>query len=140
MSRTNEAIGLESAIDLAQQFGAAAARLDEAVNQWRQRYRTHDVSDDSAAELLNRCMKRLSRLLVPIQSTAKGTYGHDPYGLTSQTTMIPCLYDVAHLAQLPVDDEERWMLETQLVRERNRVVDALSDASTVIDETLGLLK
>ena len=78
--------------------------------------------------------------LVPIQSTAKGTYGHDPYGLTSQTTMIPCLYDVAHLARLPVDDEERWMLETQLVRERNRVVDALSDASTVIDETLGRLK
>ena len=45
-----------------------------------------------------------------------------------------------NLARLSVDDEERWMLETQLVRERNWVVDALSDASTVIDETLGLLK
>jgi hypothetical protein len=140
LSPAGTTVGLDSALDLAKQFGTAAARLDQVAEQWRERYRTQSTSDDGPAELLNNCMKRISRLLVPMQSTAKGTYGHDPYGLTSQTTMIPCLYDTPRLAQLAEDSEERWMLETQLVRERNRVADALSDASTLIDETLRQLR
>jgi hypothetical protein len=83
-------------------------------------------------------MKRLGRLLIPLESTAIGTYGHDPYGLTSQTTMIPCLYDVPRLERLP-QAEERWMLETKLVRQRNRVADALGDACALIEQTLGHL-
>jgi hypothetical protein len=49
--------------------------------------------------------------------------------------MIPCLYDVPRLAALP-EAEERWMLETKLVRQRNRVADALGDARGLIEETL----
>ena len=45
-------------------------------------------------------MKRLSRTLVPLASTAKGTYGHDPYGYTPQGTMIPSLFDVPRYAKL----------------------------------------
>ena len=78
-------------------------------------------------------MKRLSRLLVPLQSTAIGTYGQDPYGYTPQGTMIPCLYDVPQLPKL-ADGEARWMLETKLVRDRNRVADALSDSIAIIDD------
>jgi hypothetical protein len=37
---------------------------------------------------------------------------------------------------MPRENEERWMLETQLVRDRNRVTDALSDACALIDDTL----
>ena len=84
-------------------------------------------------------MKRLSRALVPLASTAKGTYGHDPYGYTPQGTMIPSLYDAMRYAKLP-DGEERWMLETQLVRDRNRVTDVLGDATKLIEETLGRLQ
>ena len=84
-------------------------------------------------------MKRLGRLLIPLESTSVGTYGHDPYGLTPQTTMIPCLYDAPYMAKLPEADE-RWMLETKLVRQRNRVADALADATTLIDDTLEKLK
>lgn len=28
-------------------------------------------------------IKRLGRLLIPLESMAIGTYGHDPYGLTA---------------------------------------------------------
>jgi len=83
-------------------------------------------------------MKRLGRLLIPLESTAIGTYGHDPYGLTPQTTMIPSLYEVPRLEKLP-EAEERWMLETKLVRQRNRVADALGDARGLIDQTLAQL-
>jgi len=53
--------------------------------------------------------------------------------------MIPCLYDVPRLAKLG-DGEERWMLETQLIRERNKVADTMADATAVIGDTLAQLE
>jgi hypothetical protein len=53
--------------------------------------------------------------------------------------MIPCLYDVPQLPKLS-DGEARWMLETKLVRDRNRVADALSDSIAIIDDLCSLLK
>ena len=136
LSAAGESIDLDGVLHRAKQFGEAAARLDQTADRWRQHYRKGGAVDESAAEVLNGCMKRLSRLLVPIQSTIKGTYGHDPYGLTAQATMIPALYEAPRLAQLPPDSEDRWMLETLLVRQRNRVADALGDASSLIEESL----
>ena len=83
-------------------------------------------------------MKRLSRALIPLASTSKGAYGHDPYGYTPQGTMIPSLFDVPQFSKLP-EGEARWMLETQLVRARNQVADALDDCGRLIDQTLATL-
>jgi hypothetical protein len=132
-------VGLTGAAERALAFKAAAARLDTTAKMWRIRYEHGGAGDEAAADHLNACMKRLSRLLVPLASTAKGTYGHDPYGYTPQGTMIPSLYDAMRYAKLP-DGEERWMLETQLVRDRNRVTDVLGDATKLIEETLGRLQ
>lgn len=126
-------VGLAGALERAREFRAAARRLDAAAEQWRARY-AGGLADEAPAETLNACLKRLSRLLVPLASTAKGTYGHDPYGYTPQGSMIPSLYDVPRLPKL--EGEARWVLETKLVRERNRVADALDDARTLIDDTL----
>ncbi|GGG39706.1 peptidase M28 [Caldovatus sediminis] len=127
-------VGLAGALERAREFRAAAQRLDAAAEQWRARYAAGGVADEAPAETLNACLKRLSRMLVPLASTAKGTYGHDPYGYTPQGSMIPSLYDVPKLPKL--EGEARWVLETKLVRERNRVADALDDARTLIDDTL----
>jgi hypothetical protein len=138
LAPAGKAIGLDGALARAERFAAAAARLDATADGWRERYARNDVKDGEPAERLNHCMKRLGRLLIPLESTAIGTYGHDPYGLTSQTTMIPCLYDVPRLDRLSEADE-RWMLETKLVRQRNRVADALGDACALIEQTVGHL-
>lgn len=130
---TGAPVGLAGALERAREFRAAARRLDAAAEQWRARY-AGGLADEAPAETLNACLKRLSRLLVPLASTAKGTYGHDPYGYTPQGSMIPSLYDVPRLPKL--EGEARWVLETKLVRERNRVADALDDARTLIDDTL----
>jgi len=106
-----------------------------ALQRLVQLYEATGEKDEAAADILNDCMKRLSRTLIPLASTAKGAYGHDPYGYTPQGSMIPSLYDMPQLAKLP-EGEARWMLETQLVRERNRVADALEDCRRLIDETL----
>ena len=121
----------------ARTFAAAARKLDDCAQEWRARYEKGE-QDEAAADILNDCMKRLSRTLIPLASTAKGAYGHDPYGYTPQGSMIPSLYDVPQLAKLP-EGEARWMLETQLVRERNRVADAIDDCRRLIDETLATL-
>jgi hypothetical protein len=133
-------VGLDSAVETAQRFRAAAEKLDKTTEIWRERYRTNGTKDEAPAQLLNEAMKRLSRLLVPMQSTSKGTYGHDSYGYTPQASMIPSLFDVPRLADLPDDSEERWMLETHLVRQRNRVADALNDATSTILHALDRLQ
>jgi Peptidase family M28 len=130
-----EGIGLAGASDAARGFKAAAEKLEAVAGDWRQRYAAAKTADEAPAERLNACMKRLSRALVPLASTSKGAYGHDPYGYTPQGSMIPTLYDVPRYAKLG-DGEERWMLETQLVRDRNRIADALGDCRRLIDTTL----
>lgn len=118
--------GLKSAaqqlLETAQRFDALAA---EAV-------RSHAAGkgDDSEARRLNTTMKRVSRILVPLLSSSVGKYGHDPYSFTPQSKLIPSLYESETVALLP-QSEDRWMRETQLMRERNRVSDAIAEAADV---------
>jgi hypothetical protein len=131
-------VGLGGAQTSASKFAEAAAKIDKAATDEAQRFKSGRGSEQ-AAVLLNGAIKRLSRVLVPLQSTAIGTYGHDPYGYTPQTTMIPCLYDLGELSGL-ADGEQRWMLETKLVRARNRVADALQDSTAIINDALAQMK
>lgn len=133
-----QAVGLDAVLAQAERFRQAAVRFDAVADDWRARYARDGVRDGEPAHRLNRTMKRLGRLLIPLESTAIGTYGHDPYGLTAQTTMIPSLHDLPRMARLP-DGEERWMLETKMVRMRNRVGDALADARGLVEDTIGRL-
>ena len=136
MSVDGKAIALDGAYQQALEFRSEAQRLDEIVRLWDRRYRAAEVADEGPAQALNSCLKRLSRTLIPLASTSIGKYGHDPYGYTPQGTMIPSLFDVARLHSAGADSEERWMLETQLIRARNRLVDTLFDCRTSITQTL----
>jgi len=129
-------INLTGAIQRARELRSAAAALDAAAATWRERYAKGEVKDEGPAAIINTCLKRLSRMLVPLASTARGTYGHDVYGYTPQRTMIPSLFDAPRLAKLSPDSEDRWMLEVQLIRNRNRVTDALTDCRLLVEETL----
>ena len=133
-----KSVGLDSAAVRAKEFHDAAVRIDAAASAEAEKFKAGRGSE-GAAQHLNSAMKRLSRILVPLQSTAIGTYGHDPYGYTPQTTMIPCLYDLTELGGMS-DGEQRWMLETKMVRARNRVADALQDSTAIIGDTLAQLK
>jgi hypothetical protein len=137
LSDPGHSLGLTAALAQARAFQAAAARLSEHAS------RINGAFDESAgmqaqADILNDALKRLSRLLLPLCGTVKGTYGHDPYAYTPQTTMLPALYDVPRWATLPAG-EERWMLETRLLREANRLRDTLADALELAHRTLSAL-
>jgi Peptidase family M28 len=136
LAAAGKSVGVDSLAAHADALKAAAQRLAETTTHWNSRYRANAATDDEPAITLNTCIKRLSRLLLPIVSTAKGTYGHDSFSFTPQSTVIPCLYDIPKLAQFGQEGPERWQLETQLIRERNRVSDALVDARMLIEKTL----
>ncbi len=134
LEKAGEAVGLGAVLARAKEFDKAAQRLDAAAAAARATFEAGKGSED-AARTINRAMKRVSRLLVPLMSSAIGKYGHDPYGYTPQTTMIPGLYDVARLPALQ-GGEERWMLETKVVRDRNKVADALAGAIAIVEDAL----
>lgn len=134
LEQSGAPVGLDKVLASARDFDIAAKRLDAAAASARAAFESGE-GDEATACRLNRAMKRISRLLVPLMSSAIGKYGHDPYGYTPQTTMIPALYDIARLAKLG-EGEERWMLQTKVVRDRNRVSDALSDAIAIIADAL----
>jgi hypothetical protein len=138
LQAAGKSIGLDGAIERATALAKTAKRFDEAADGWRARFQANK-GDEDVARLFNRTMKRMSHHLVPLQSTYKGTYGQDPYGYTPQTTMMPCLYDIPRLKEMD-DGEQRFMLETKLIRDRNRVADALADVTELMEDLLGQIK
>jgi hypothetical protein len=134
LERAGASVGLEGVLAGARSFAAAAQKFDQAADAARTAFEAGKGSEQ-AALLLNRAMKRISRLVVPLMSSAIGKYGHDVYGYTPQTTMIPGLYDVARLPKL-AEGEELWMLQTKVMRDRNRVADTLADAMAIIADAL----
>jgi len=130
-------VGIAGALAIAERLAVVAKAFDEAAETVRAGFASGRGSEPKATSL-NRAMKRVSRLVVPLMSSAVGKYGHDVYGYTPQGTMIPSLYDVPRLAALP-EGEARWMLQTQVVRDRNRVADTLADAIAILEDALALL-
>ncbi|MGQ0549747.1 MAG: M28 family peptidase [Armatimonadota bacterium] len=82
---------------------------------------------------LNRGLMALSRVLNPPLYTVEGPYDHDP---ALQIPMLPGLQDVRRLAGLEPDSDEYGFLRARLVRERNRVSDALAHATEHVDTLL----
>jgi len=106
-------------VSLAEDFDARLDALSAA---------TVDAATEAA---VNTAIKRLSRCLLPVVGTICGKYGHDSYSITAQSTVLPGLYSVTRLNEL--EGEARWVLETRLRRERNRISDALAEAAGLME-------
>ncbi len=79
---------------------------------------------------LNRGLMALSRILNPVLYTVEGPYEHDP---ALQVPMLPGVQGVRTLAALEPDADDYGFLRARLVRERNRVSDALENASERVE-------
>jgi hypothetical protein len=121
-------LDLDGPADACQAALAAARALDQAADQ-HQANALRGAGSAEAEAILNEALKELSRVLVPLGGSVVGPYGHDPYGLAAQTTLLSGLYELGRYAQLPADAEERHLLETELIRQGNRLVDGLRAAA-----------
>ena len=123
---TLELLPLAASLDRLADRAGGLAQAVQACN---------DRPHDGRIERLDDAQKRLSRLLINLESSACGRYGHDPYGLTAQSTLLPGLHDLQEWQALE-PGPLRWCRETGLWRTRNRVADAARDALQIIEAVL----
>ena len=83
---------------------------------------------------INTSLMKLSRILIPVLSSQTGKYGQDPFG--SRFKPIPTLQPLKRLTSMDAAGEEHKALHTSLVRERNKLSDALTSANCILDHTL----
>ncbi|MGH7560366.1 MAG: M28 family peptidase [Gemmatimonadales bacterium] len=86
---------------------------------------------DPAVRRANAALRRLARLLVPVNFTTGPGFFHDP------AETIPPLPDLAPALEAPRTPPERLgFLRTHLVRGQNRLVATLRDASAVVRDAM----
>ncbi|MFB3883809.1 MAG: M28 family peptidase [Thermodesulfobacteriota bacterium] len=87
---------------------------------------------------INACLMQLSRILIPILAMKAGKYGQDPWG--TKFRPIPSLQQVADVKAMDAQGELYKASATALLRERNKLSDALSLANFILGHTLDVLK
>ncbi|MCC6931309.1 MAG: M28 family peptidase [Gemmatimonadaceae bacterium] len=86
---------------------------------------------DPGVRKVNRALRRLARLLVPVNYTRGPAFFHDP----AETT--PALPDLSPALTAPsMSPWEQGFLRTQLLRGENRLVAALRDARREVEEAM----
>ncbi len=127
-AETGDRFDFAPAQESATRFGTVAAQLEQTRQQLAasgsiEQRRTLDAG-----------LLRLSRILNPALYTVSGAYDQDP---ALQVPLLPGLSRAATLRTLDPASDAAGFLITRLVRERNRVVDAL-EAATVEANRIGL--
>lgn len=114
----------------------------KALNVEKERLVSHQTSrKKEALGLINKASIKVSRKLSPILWMEADQYNQDPYGYYLIGKPIPRLYvPITNLKRLGKGEEEFKLWLTQFIRERNRVSDALSDATDCIKLAVMLLE
>ncbi len=105
-----DTIDLSPALEAAKLYRAAAERLAAST------------PSGAALQVRNDGVKRLSRIVNPALYSLVGPYEMDP---ALQLPVLPGLAPVARLARMDRKSNEYQFLRSELVRQRNRVQDAL---------------
>jgi hypothetical protein len=127
-------------VDLAG-LAARAGELQESAERFdarvgAERARLAVGGDSQVAEMLSQAMLGISRTLVPITSTVVGPYGQDRYGHAWQSGDVPALGGLEALAALPPDSEAFQTGWVAAIRTRNRIADAIAEATAVARRAL----
>ncbi|MDQ3541835.1 MAG: M28 family metallopeptidase [Chloroflexota bacterium] len=86
--------------------------------------------DDEVIGVANRCLMRLGRELIPVDYTQTGQFGQD---LAIPTTPVPGLQAAATLSSMNPESDDYHFLRTKLIRERNRLLHGLVQATRTVE-------
>ncbi len=96
-----------------------------------------DVGNEQRDNRINTGLMMLSRILIPIFSSKRGKYSQDPR--ETHFKPLPVLQSIQELSALDPNSQETKALFTFLVRQRNKVSDAIQAANQIITDTLNSL-
>lgn len=77
------------------------------------------------AQLYNDFLKEVSRQITNVTMTYADKYSQDSYGYTKLSAPIPLFADLSRLVELDRDSLEYGLVKTQMVKNKNRINDAL---------------
>jgi hypothetical protein len=132
----DDLLQLEQLARRCDQFGQQAVRLKNLVIDCNAADAGSRAQPDADVHALNQAQKRLNQLLLGVESSVAERHAHDPYGLSEQATVLPGLHGSDRLATLP-EGQERWVLQTDLRRARNRLSDLLEQAIETVRPLVG---
>jgi len=117
---------------------AELKRLDAGVNKLYS-LDASSLTDEQAA-LLNKAQMAVSRYMTNVLYTKAERFEQDSYGLSILSKPIPLLYPVIELQNKDRASQEYMLLETELLRARNRVWEAVNGAADAVEFALKLLE
>ena len=126
---------LTPAMEKAIIFRDRTVNLRQKALEIKEKYNPGEIGSDRAAIILNQCLMKLSRILMPVNYSSAGRYDFDP---ALSIPPLPRLQPVAQLAELNPEGESFKFLERKMVREQNRLCHALDEARELIEQTLKL--
>jgi hypothetical protein len=117
---------LERVAAAAERVAAAQERLGAMAGRGTRRQR-------EAAAALNAALMAMGRALIPVNYTAAGPFDHDR---ALPVPPVPLLQPAAQLRGLAPDSDEFLTRQTRLVRDRNRVTEAIERAADAAEQAL----
>jgi hypothetical protein len=99
----------------------------DRINQLKTKIKSNDQ-----VALMNATLKKLSRILTSPFYTYTDRYHQDSYGLTVLSKPIPLLFPAIEMAKMDRSSLEFKLAINDLVKNRNRISDALSDALSCV--------
>lgn len=123
------------AFDFSPLLGRARATREQLV-KLHQRIGLGIVEDREEA-IVNSALMQLSRILVPMNYTEIGPFGHD---LALHAPAVPMLHGASQLTQLDPESDDHRFLRAQLVRHRNQVAFGLRRAQECASATIAALE
>ena len=112
-----------------EEIGLLHRTLSQFYSKWEKAFR-QGKKEPQGLRKINQCLLELGRILIPTDYTRAGRYSHDP------AVPIPSFPGLEPIRQLPLfspDGNEHRFLQAQLLRERNKVIDALKQARRVVE-------
>ena len=125
---------LDGLMETTDRLGGEFARL----HQWIRDHGSKSVSDKQANSV-NRCLTGLSRLLTNPFKTVCDPYSQDSYGLSDLSAPIPLFHPIETRSKYPNSSQSYQLLQTLLIKRRNRISDALKGAADLTELTNDML-
>ncbi|HSB06355.1 MAG TPA: M28 family metallopeptidase [Thermodesulfobacteriota bacterium] len=111
---------------------ALCQTLSQFYSEMEKTYQKGEKKRESFRKI-NQCLLELGRILIPIDYTRLGRYSHDP---AIPIPSFPDLEAICQLPQLSPASNEFRFLKAQLLRGRNKVIDALRRARKELERCM----